>query len=324
MIYFKGGVDFPDHWRFVQAGRDAVANYWAAMAHTRKQELDGRMLRSSFLALYDGDRDLNGKLLATLVKVGLMADLGEWVEVLRYSEKNETKADIAARRSAETARKAEYRLKKQRDAQIVPSVPYHVPYGTDPGTGRGTTTGCPGSGSVSVSVDLDPERDLDLGRDPASTAVQDALESVRDLADLPEAPPALPERPGPQGARLRAVPGGRSPGSFGLEVDAWCEGVSSVTQARCVRPSGAEAAKLCAAIDALADSGDRCDVARAAGADFARTRPSSVTGWSFAGWVSGGKPRAQQRGRPRILQGPAKHGEEDWSKRLNPDDDIAL
>lgn len=153
MIHARFDVDVIDHHRVVSAGPAAAGVWWAAVCWTRKQQLDGRIPKRVILGFFGGDRS-NAKSMATLIKVGLFIDSGDDIVIHNYAAKNETKEQIAERRSKTAKRVSDWRSKGPRNAvteAFVTSPPPSV-----------TTGSVPGSDSDSVSDQEIPEEIQDL------------------------------------------------------------------------------------------------------------------------------------------------------------------
>lgn len=148
MIFCKVDVDFYDHPRFLAVGPEATGLWLAALAYTRKHELDGVVPLAAFLGFFGGDRERNERSRVTLCDAGLMTTEGQMIRLLGYDQKNETKAVVAERRAANAARKALSRERSRNQSRIPSRVTDHV-----------TNAIRPGSGSVNGSgSDLSPER----------------------------------------------------------------------------------------------------------------------------------------------------------------------
>lgn len=113
MIFAKLDVCVPTHPKFIAAGPAAVGFWCAALAYVRGHELDG-MLPDHAVGVLLGVGPLEGrKLAARLVSVGLFERIGDGYAIFNYASKNETKAQIEARRAATRERVADLRTKRR-------------------------------------------------------------------------------------------------------------------------------------------------------------------------------------------------------------------
>lgn len=107
MIHARIDVVILNHRRAFEVGIDGMGLWLFAVTYAREQETDGFIPSSILLAAWGSKR--NAFVAEKLVKAGLLEFTEGGYVVRNYAAKNETKAQIDARRDAETKRKAAYR-----------------------------------------------------------------------------------------------------------------------------------------------------------------------------------------------------------------------
>ena len=151
MIYAKVDVDLRDNRKARSAG-EAMATWTYGLLYSRGQELDGFVDRE---ALRGGwvDEKTALKHAAALVLVGLWEVVDGGWQIANFSNKNDTKQVIDARKEADRVRKAEKRAARALSGRSPlghSSDSNGSPLGI-PGTGTGTGTG------TDLSRERDPE-----------------------------------------------------------------------------------------------------------------------------------------------------------------------
>ncbi len=286
MIFAKVDVCFWSHEKFVAAG-PAACGYWAAaVTYLREHESTDGFLRPHILGilLAVGDRQAR-KLCEILVKVGLFFPQDGGYVLVRYAEKNETRDEIEARRSATAARVDAFR--KRRSS------------GHDRLESNAVTNGVQVVESAS-SVTVLPTP-LVTGDVPGSGSPSGSGSDRRERSEI--------------AAAARHATNATADGAFGLAVSAWCEGVTKATGAPCsVARGGAVQALVDAIVTHCPDVNARVDWARSQGAKFASVQLAAgqiIKPHGFGDWlnsVSPDKPSGVRRVAVAALVQPAPPG----------------
>lgn len=150
MIFAKLDVCMVSHPKFIAAGPAAVGYWAAAIAYVREQELDGKLPDEAIGVMLCVGTAKGRKLAESLVKAGLFERTGDGYLICNYSSKNETKAQIEARRTATRERVQRFRCNGVTHSVTADTV---TPSVTDP-----CNDSVPGSGSGSdLKIQRDPE-----------------------------------------------------------------------------------------------------------------------------------------------------------------------
>lgn len=160
MIHARLDVCIPTHPKFVRAGPAAVGYWAAALAYTRDHLLDGAIPGDVIGAILGlGEKEAR-KLCERLVTVGLFArDDSDGYVLLKYSPKNETRADVEARREETRKRVTNYRSNAARNAvtsSVTQSVTPPLRAGAVPGSGSrsGSDQVLPGGAGGGIPDDV--------------------------------------------------------------------------------------------------------------------------------------------------------------------------
>jgi hypothetical protein len=109
-IFAKVYVDVYTHPKFIAAGYEASGYWMHALAYLRHHESSDGFLSDGLITVpLSGGRAKCRKLCETLVSTGLFHRVEGGYLLAHYAEKNETKADIVAAKSASRERKAKSR-----------------------------------------------------------------------------------------------------------------------------------------------------------------------------------------------------------------------
>ena len=155
MIYAKLDVCIATHPKFVAAG-DAAVGYWcAALAYSCGHQLDGA-IPSQIVGLILAVGPESGRVRCErLVEIGLFKRSGDGYAIVKFAEKNATKAQIEAKQRESAERVAKFR-KAHRNAaasdgevSVGNALPLTAPESVVPGSGSNSL-----SGSRSKSEDL--------------------------------------------------------------------------------------------------------------------------------------------------------------------------
>lgn len=106
MIHARIDTVLLNHPKAFDAGPEAMGIWLFAVLHARFNEQDGDIPATALRQAWGGKR--NAKLIAKLIAVGLLRHEGDRYIVIRYSPKNQTKAEIEAKREAGRERKRDY------------------------------------------------------------------------------------------------------------------------------------------------------------------------------------------------------------------------
>jgi hypothetical protein len=110
MIYAKVDVELRDHPRAQQAG-EAMATWLWALLYTRRHELDGFVPDSALRGAWVSEEVARAHA-RVLADCGLFSPADGGWHIVRYAEKNESRADIEARREFERKRKQDQRKRR--------------------------------------------------------------------------------------------------------------------------------------------------------------------------------------------------------------------
>ena len=111
MIFAKVDLVLLSHRKAFEAGPEAMGLWLFCLAYTRDQELDGFVPDAIVRAAWGGRSNL--KLADRLVGADLLQRVDGGYIVVRYAQKNDTKADVQRRKREEADRKAAFRAKKR-------------------------------------------------------------------------------------------------------------------------------------------------------------------------------------------------------------------
>jgi hypothetical protein len=150
MIFAKLDVCVWRHERFIQAGPTACGYWMAALAWLREDSSsDGYISPTAAgMLLKIGDRKARN-LSQRLVEVGLFEAKGDGYVLLGYTEKNETRDQIEARRAESRARTSAHRASRRAGNGVHAEQGNALPTRVTPNTGNAKV---PGSDSDSGSV----------------------------------------------------------------------------------------------------------------------------------------------------------------------------
>jgi hypothetical protein len=167
MIYAKVDVKLRDHKLAHRAGA-AMATWMWALLYVREHETDGHIPDEMIRLAWVGEVAAR-KHAARLVEVGLWAVEPDGWTICRYSDKNDTRETIDARRKETRERVAKHRSRNGACNTVTTTVTNAVPNALVPGSGSGS-----GSGS-----------DLDLGRSDIPTSTPRATPTPANDNDPP-------------------------------------------------------------------------------------------------------------------------------------------
>lgn len=178
MIFAKVDVTLPSHHRMLKiprGDRAACLGVWlAALCYSRGAELDG-LCPAEALDVLAPERAIT-----LLVSVGLFAsktvDGVRYVEVLKYAEHNETKAEIANRVKATKKRVSEFRKRARSRNTIGNALQVRISNENVPGSGSD-------SGSDSDLFSLSPSSTSLSGSPQPVTGIQPVAKATNENAD---------------------------------------------------------------------------------------------------------------------------------------------
>ena len=218
MIFAKVDVELRDHDKGHRAGA-AMATWLWALLWTRAKEEDGFVARASLRGSWRGERQAVADM-RKLVEVGLAVesvktsdglredfawtslglrpDFVEGWSIVGYSEKNELKVTIAARRQAEVERQERFRSKKTSVSRRDSAVGHASPPSQDQRVTNGPVT-LPESESESESEsDLRDQRILSEFQTPTTpTHTEGGGQNPEIAQDAPGTPTEAPIDPAP-------------------------------------------------------------------------------------------------------------------------------
>lgn len=297
MIYVKVDVSIPTHPKFVKAGVAAVGFWTAALAYSASHLLDGLVPDESIgIILGLGPKEAR-KLCKRLVEVGLFERIDSGYLILKYSEKNNTKAQIEAKREVTKARVDKFRNAKRNG--VTPG----VTDGVTRAVGNADRNGAvPGSAFCVLNSDL-------------SEGMQG------ETAGKPPDPPEMPSE-----VRVRAVPvNATADGAFGMSVEAWCEGIALATGVPCSRPSVGAVRTLVGAINEHVPVGADVVVwAKGTAKQYAEANAGrTLSPFGFCDWLTSGKPSRAAQSAPGTSNGIRNDSPAGREERKRRDADYA-
>jgi hypothetical protein len=320
MIFAKLYVDVYTHPKFIKAGFEASGYWMHALAYLRHQESSDGFLSEETITVPLAARKAQCKRLCEeLVSAGLFRKVEGGYVLLRYAERNETKAEILSARAAARERKSKSRLRaagSPRTSDSKPSAPMEPM--TAPISAIDVTRDTVTSVTEEASDTVTPNRREGVTRSPSIGFVS-GIGFVSSIgSDLGSGSESEIARPGGPPARRPLPPSERGmSGSFWLA--AFTEGISTKTGRPCTagRMYLATLERIVGFHAPARDAGSACAWLREQAAAFAAQwdghhPPKGLTPDGLERWLNEGRAGPPQFGKSKIVQLPP----EEWK----PDD----